>query len=70
LVNFAADDMDAIIARLTAYGVPILKRDDDDAVIAPPSAGLSGYRSRPHQVQALAVEKEQGDGLCAGVAGV
>ena len=31
MINFAVDDMDAIIARLTAKGVPILKRDDDDA---------------------------------------
>ena len=31
MVNFAVDDMDAIIARLTKKGVPILKRDDDDA---------------------------------------
>ena len=31
MVNFAVDDMDAMIARLTAHGVPILKRDDDDA---------------------------------------
>lgn len=30
MVNFAVDDMDAIIARLTAKGVPILKRDDTD----------------------------------------
>lgn len=31
MINFAVDDMDAIIARLTAKGVPILKRDDADA---------------------------------------
>ena len=31
MINFAVDDMDAIIARLTAKGVPILKRDDNDA---------------------------------------
>ena len=31
MVNFAVDDMDAIIARLTAKGVPVLKRDDNDA---------------------------------------
>lgn len=30
MVNFAVDDMDAIIACLTAKGVPILKRDDND----------------------------------------
>ena len=30
MINFAVDDMDAIIARLTARGVPILKRDDGD----------------------------------------
>ena len=30
MINFAVDDMDAILARLTAHGVPILKRDDDD----------------------------------------
>ena len=31
MINFAVDDMDAIVARLTAHGVPILKRDDNDA---------------------------------------
>jgi len=31
MVNFAVDDMEAMIARLTAKGVPILKRDDADA---------------------------------------
>ncbi len=31
MINFAVDDMDAIVARLTAKGVPILKRDDHDA---------------------------------------
>ena len=31
MINFAVDDMDAIIARLIAKGVPILKRDDNDA---------------------------------------
>ncbi len=30
MINFAVDDMDAIVARMTAHGVPILKRDDDD----------------------------------------
>ena len=30
MINFAVDDMDAIIARLNAKGVPILKRDDND----------------------------------------
>jgi predicted enzyme related to lactoylglutathione lyase len=30
MINFAVDDMDAMIARLTAHGVPILKRDDND----------------------------------------
>ena len=30
MINFAVDDMDAIVARLTAKGVPILKRDDTD----------------------------------------
>jgi catechol 2,3-dioxygenase-like lactoylglutathione lyase family enzyme len=30
MLNFAVDDMDAIVARLTAKGVPILKRDDSD----------------------------------------
>ncbi len=30
MINFAVDDMDAIIARLTKKGVPILKRDDND----------------------------------------
>ncbi len=28
MINFAVDDMDAILARVTAKGVPILKRDD------------------------------------------
>jgi predicted enzyme related to lactoylglutathione lyase len=31
MINFSVDDMDAMIARLTAKGVPILKRDDNDA---------------------------------------
>ncbi len=31
MVNFAVDDMDAIIARLRASNVAILKRDDDNA---------------------------------------
>ena len=30
MINLAVDDMDAIIARLTAKGVTILKRDDKD----------------------------------------
>jgi len=30
MINFAVDDMDAIIARLTHKGVAILKRDDKD----------------------------------------
>jgi predicted enzyme related to lactoylglutathione lyase len=30
MINFAVDDMDAIIARVTAKGVAILKRDDTD----------------------------------------
>jgi catechol 2,3-dioxygenase-like lactoylglutathione lyase family enzyme len=30
MLNYAVDDMDAFIARLTAKGVPILKRDDTD----------------------------------------
>jgi catechol 2,3-dioxygenase-like lactoylglutathione lyase family enzyme len=30
MIDFAVDDMDAIIARLTAKGVPILRRDDKD----------------------------------------
>ncbi len=30
MINFAVDDMDAIIARITAKGVAILKRDDTD----------------------------------------
>lgn len=30
MINFAVDDMDAIVARLTANDVPILGRDDDD----------------------------------------
>ncbi|HEX3808340.1 MAG TPA: VOC family protein [Rhizomicrobium sp.] len=30
MLDFAVDDMDAIIAKLTAKGVPILKRDDSD----------------------------------------
>jgi predicted enzyme related to lactoylglutathione lyase len=31
MINFAVDDMDAIIARATAKGVHILKRDDNNA---------------------------------------
>ena len=30
MINFAVDDMDAILARVTAKGVPVLKRDDND----------------------------------------
>jgi predicted enzyme related to lactoylglutathione lyase len=30
MINFAVDDMDAIIARVTAKGVHVLKRDDND----------------------------------------
>ncbi len=30
MINFAVDDMDAILARVAAKGVPILKRDDHD----------------------------------------
>jgi predicted enzyme related to lactoylglutathione lyase len=30
MMNFAVDDMDAIIARLEAKGVTILKRNDSD----------------------------------------
>jgi predicted enzyme related to lactoylglutathione lyase len=31
MINFTVDNMDAIIARLAAKGVPILERDDNDA---------------------------------------
>ena len=30
MINFTVDDMDAILARVTAKGVSILKRDDND----------------------------------------
>ena len=30
MINFAVDDMDALIARLTSKGVPIIRRDDKD----------------------------------------
>jgi len=30
MVNYTVDDMDAIVARLKAKGVEILKRDDSD----------------------------------------
>ncbi len=30
MINFAVDDMDAIVARLAARGVPVLERDEDD----------------------------------------
>lgn len=30
MINFAVDDMDALVARLTAKNVPILKQDDKD----------------------------------------
>jgi predicted enzyme related to lactoylglutathione lyase len=30
MINFAVDDLDAFIARLTAKGVAVLKRDDSD----------------------------------------
>lgn len=29
MINFAVDDMDAVVARLTSKGVSILKRDED-----------------------------------------
>lgn len=31
MINFTVDDMDAIVARLTAKGITILKRDDSNA---------------------------------------
>ena len=31
MINYAVDDMDALLTRLQAKGVAILKRDDDDA---------------------------------------
>ena len=31
MVNYAVDDLDALLARLQAKGVPVLKRTDDDA---------------------------------------
>jgi catechol 2,3-dioxygenase-like lactoylglutathione lyase family enzyme len=31
MINYAVDDMDAVLTRLRAQGVAILKRDDDDA---------------------------------------
>ncbi|MGD0144263.1 MAG: VOC family protein [Rhizomicrobium sp.] len=31
MVNFAVDDLDALLAKLKAHGVTILKRDDTDA---------------------------------------
>jgi catechol 2,3-dioxygenase-like lactoylglutathione lyase family enzyme len=31
MLNFAVDDLDAFVAKLTAKGVTILKRDDQDA---------------------------------------
>jgi predicted enzyme related to lactoylglutathione lyase len=31
MINYAVDDMDALLARLQAKGVAILKRDDGDA---------------------------------------
>jgi catechol 2,3-dioxygenase-like lactoylglutathione lyase family enzyme len=30
MLDFGVDDMDAIVARLKAHGVPMLKRDDSD----------------------------------------
>jgi catechol 2,3-dioxygenase-like lactoylglutathione lyase family enzyme len=30
MVDFAVDDLDALVARLTTKGVPILKREDQD----------------------------------------
>jgi predicted enzyme related to lactoylglutathione lyase len=30
MLNFAVDDMDAFLKRITAKGVSVLKRDDDD----------------------------------------
>jgi catechol 2,3-dioxygenase-like lactoylglutathione lyase family enzyme len=31
MINYAVDDLDALLARLQAKGVPVLKRTDDDA---------------------------------------
>jgi predicted enzyme related to lactoylglutathione lyase len=31
MIDFAVDDLDAFVARLTAKGVTILKREDDGA---------------------------------------
>ena len=31
MVNFAVDDVDAMVARLTAHGVVVIKRDEDNA---------------------------------------
>ncbi|HVP32760.1 MAG TPA: VOC family protein [Steroidobacteraceae bacterium] len=31
MINYAVDDMDALVARLSAKGVTLLKRDDSDA---------------------------------------
>ena len=31
MINFTVDDMDAVISRLIRNGVPILKRDDQNA---------------------------------------
>jgi predicted enzyme related to lactoylglutathione lyase len=31
MINFAVDDMDAMVARLISHDVAIIKRDDDDA---------------------------------------
>jgi predicted enzyme related to lactoylglutathione lyase len=30
MINFAVDDLDALVARITSKGVKILKRDDTD----------------------------------------
>src|ERR1700744_2101122 len=30
MINFTVDDMDAVVARRTAHGVPIVKRDEED----------------------------------------
>ena len=55
MLDFAVDDMDAIIARLTAKGVPILKRDDSDPqgrfawILDPDGVKIELWQAKPQK---------------------
>jgi predicted enzyme related to lactoylglutathione lyase len=56
MLNFAVDDMSAIIARLQAKGVAIIKRDDNDPsgrfawVVDPDGTKIELWEPKPKQV--------------------